>query len=493
MTEIDRFDIIFAGGQVVDGTGAPAEQADVGVVGDRIAAVGDLSDAQAEERIDATGCVVAPGFVDVHTHDDRLLFADPAMKAKTSQGVTTVVVGNCGVSLAPFEAPGRPTPPLDLVFGLDPVRFPSFRAFMDQVDRQPAATNAAFLVGHQTLRVRAMRDLSRPANGDEIAAMRQDVSEAMTAGATGFSTGLFYPPARAATTDEVAAVMEVAGAEGGIYATHLRNEGAQLLESVEEALEIGRRADAPVLLSHHKASGVANHGKVKQSLALIREARKTQRVALDVYPYIASSTVLTAERVGDSAKVLITRSEPMPEAAGRDLAELAMEHQLKPEAMVERLQPAGAIYFAMSEDDVREVIAFEDAMIGSDGIPHDEKPHPRLWGTFPRVLGHYARELGVLTLEEAVRRMTGVPAAVFGLVDRGVLRAGAFADLALFRPDQILDSADFDEPTLPAAGHVATMTNGRFVWRNGAPVPANVGERPGRALRRGPDLAPANG
>jgi len=490
MTEQDqpaRFDFILAGGDVIDGTGGPRVRADVGIVGDRIQAIGDLGDAVADERIDVSGHVVAPGFVDVHTHDDRLLFADPAMKPKTSQGVTTVVVGNCGVSLAPFEAPGRPKAPLDLIFGLSPVRFPTFAAFLDQVDRQPAAANAAFLVGHQTLRVTQVEDLQRTANGDEITAMRAGVAEAMEAGAAGMSTGLFYPPARAASTDEVVALAEVAGAAGGIYATHLRNEGSRLVESVEEALEIGRRADMPVLLSHHKASGVANHGRVRDSLALIREARKTQRVALDVYPYIASSTVLMKERLADSSKVLITWSEPMPEAAGRDLADIAMEHQVKPEDMVDRLLPAGAIYFSMSEDDVQEVIAFEDAMIGSDGIPHDEKPHPRLWGTFPRVLGHYARDLGLISLETAVRRMSGVPADVFGLKDRGYLRPGAFADIAVFNPVTIVDSADFDSPTTPAAGMSAVMTNGAFVWRAGGPT----GARPGRALRRGRDLAPA--
>jgi len=486
MNETQKFDVILAGGDVIDGTGAARTRADVGVVGDRIFAVGDLAGAEADERIDVSGHVVAPGFVDVHTHDDRLLFADPAMKAKTSQGVTTVVVGNCGVSLAPFEAPGRPKPPLDLIFGLDPVRFPTFAAFLDQVDRQPAAANAAFLVGHQTLRVADMKDLQRPANADEIASMRAKVGEAMDAGACGLSTGLFYPPARAASTDEVVALMEVAGAAGGIYATHLRDEGERLLESVDEALEIGRRADAPVLLSHHKASGVAHHGKVRQSLARIAEARKTQRVALDVYPYIASSTVLLVDRLKDASKVLITWSEPIPEAAGRDLAELAMEYQTSEKEMAERLLPAGAIYFSMAEEDVQAVIAFEDAMIGSDGIPHDEKPHPRLWGTFPRILGHYVRDVGLLPLEEAVRRMTGVPAAVFGLKDRGAIRTGAFADICVFRPETVIDSADFEHPTTPAAGVALVMTNGAAVWQAGGPT----GARPGRALRRGPDLAP---
>ncbi len=192
--------------------------------------------------------------------------------------------------------------------------------------------------------------------------------------------------------------------------------------------------------------------------------------------------------MADSSKVLITWSEPMPEAAGRDLAELAMEYQQSPIAMVSRLQPAGAIYFSMAEDDVREVISFEDVMIGSDGIPHDEKPHPRLWGTFPRILGHYVREAGLFSLEEAVRRMTSLPASVFGLKDRGCILEGAYADITIFNPETIIDSANFDSPTQPAEGILAVMTNGTFIWRNGKPT----GARPGRALRLRDQVMPKN-
>ncbi len=474
------FDLIIRGGRVIDGSGRASFVADVAVRGARIAEVGDLKDATADEIVDAGGKAVSPGFIDVHTHDDRMLLSDPDMAPKVSQGVTTVVIGNCGISLAPLITESRPTPPLDLLGDAAWYRYPSFDPYLHELDRRPAATNVIALVGHQTLRVGVMDALDRAATPAEIAEMKVRVTEAMQAGASGLSTGLFYPPARSAPTDEVVAVAEAVTPFGGIYATHLRNEGPQLEESVEEALEIGRRAAIAVVLSHHKASGKASHGKVARTLPRIAEAAKTQPVSLDVYPYNASSTVLLPERLEDASKVLITWSERMPDASGRDLAELAAENGVSIVEMAERLMPAGAIYFAMAEDDVQRVLRFDGAMIGSDGLPGGEMPHPRLWGTFPRVLGHYSRDLGLMPLEEAVRRMTGLSASKFGLVDRGLLREGAFADLVIFDPATVIDRATFEQPATPAAGIEAVYVNGKPVWRPSAPT----GELPGRVLRR---------
>jgi len=477
----DRFDIVIRGGTVADGSGAPRYRADVAIDGDRIARIGDLSAARGELEVAAAGRVVAPGFIDVHTHDDRALLSAREMTPKVSQGVTTVVAGNCGISLAPFVAEGRPVPPLDLLSDGAWYRFPTFAAYLDELDRLSPAVNGLFLVGHQTLRVGCMDQLDRVATAAEIAVMRARATEAMQAGAAGLSTGLFYPPARAASTDEVVAVAEAVRPFGGLYATHLRNEGAQLEQSVEEALEIGRRAGIDVVLSHHKASGLPNHGKVRGTLARIAEAACHQHVALDVYPYAASSTVLLPGRLDDASKVLITWSEAIPDASGRDLEELAAEYGIDKYAMAERLLPAGAIYFAMAEDDVQTVLRYPGAMIGSDGLFHDPFPHPRLWGTFPRVLGHYARDLGLMPIEEAVRRMTGLSAERFGLVERGILREGAYADVTVFDPATVIDAATFEDPTRPAVGIEQVFVNGVPVWQAGAAT----GAHPGRALRRG--------
>ncbi len=474
-----RHDLVIRGGTVIDGGGAPAFRADVAVDGGRISEVGALEDATGEREIDARGLVVAPGFIDVHTHDDRALL-DGDMAAKASQGVTTVVAGNCGISLAPFRPEGRPPPPMDLLGGESDYRFPTFASYLEALDARRPVLNGLFLVGHQTLRVQHVEDLGRPANEAETAAMRAGVEQAMQAGAVGVSTGLFYPPSRAAPTEEVVALAEAAAPWGGLYATHMRDEGAYLEESVEESLEIGRRAGVAVVLSHHKASGAAHHGKTARSLPRVEAAAASQQVSLDVYPYAMSSTVLLPDRLADSSRVLITWSEPHPEAAGRDLSDIAAEHGVSQEEMALRLLPAGAIYFAMAEEDVQRVLRFPRAMIGSDGIPHDPRPHPRLWGTFPRVLGHYSRELGLMPLEEAVRRMTGLPADRFGLDGRGVVEAGAVADLCLFDPNTVIDRATFENPMAPADGICAVLVAGEAVWEDGAAT----GARPGRALRR---------
>ena len=480
MAGVEQYDVLFTGGTVIDGTGAPRVRADVAVTGERIAAVGDLAEAQAGRTIDATGRIVSPGFIDAHTHDDNLLLVDPDVTPKTSQGVTTVIAGNCGVSLAPLT-PGRPTPPpLDLLGGPADFRYPRFADYVAALDEAPPAANAGLLVGHSALRLDTMDDVDRPATAGEIDAMRERLAEGMDAGALGFSTGLIYGPNKAATTDEVATVAEVAGAAGGLYVTHMRDEGADIETAMEEAFEIGRRARAGVVISHHKCAGRANFGRSGETLALIEKTRRSQSVGLDVYPYTAGSTVLMPEMVGKAERVIVTWSEPHPEHAGRDLPDVAAEMGLDPIAAAERLQPAGGIYFMMDEADVRRIMAYEHSMIGSDGLPHDQHPHPRLWGTFPRVLGHYSRELGLLTLEDALRRMTGLTAAQFGLTDRGEVRAGAYADLVMFDAETIADEATFEAPTRPAAGIDIVMVNGAIVREAGRVT----GKRPGRALRR---------
>lgn len=477
---VENPDLIIRNALLIDGSGRPAVHGDLAVADDRIVAIGDLGKSKGGREIDAKGKAVAPGFIDVHTHDDRALLSDPLMSCKVSQGVTTVVTGNCGVSLAPLKIDRRPPPPLDLIAEEPGQYFASFGDYLAALDRDPPALNAACQVGHSTLRVGAMESLERPATSAEIGAMRSALDRALEAGAIGFSTGLWYAPASAAPTDEVIAVAEPLKKYRAIHTTHMRDEADHVIDSLKETFSIGRKADVPVVISHHKVSGKQNHGRTVETLALIENARREQSIGLDVYPYVASSTILDFRRMGGASKVLVTWSRTHPEFAGQDLTEIAAKMGCGIEEAVERLQPAGAIYFMMDEADVRRVLSYPHAMIGSDGLPHDEHPHPRLWGTFPRVLGHYAREGGLFSLEEAVRRMTGLPAAKFGLTGRGALRAGAYADLVMFDPTTILDQASFAKPKTPAAGISLVMVNGRAVWQDGKPT----GARPGKALRR---------
>ncbi len=476
----ERCDIVFRNATVIDGTGAPRRRADLGVADDRIVAVGDLSRVKGGVEIDASGRVLAPGFIDVHTHDDYVLLAKPEMTPKLSQGVTTVVVGNCGVSLAPLASAARPPAPLDLVAGDAGWDYPDFGSYFTALDRAPPAINAAALVGHSSLRVLAMDRLDRAATPDEVRAMRRILEDGLEAGAIGFSTGLAYRTAIAAPTLEVIEIARALTRHRALYVTHMRNEGDQIFESIDETLAIGRAAEVPVIISHHKTAGAPNFGRSAETLPKIAEAAKHQKVGLDVYPYPASSTVLSADMIPRSTKILVAWSKARPEFAGRDLKEVAAELGCSQEEAVSRLLPAGGIYFAMDEGDVRRIMAFADSMIGSDGLPNDEHPHPRLWGTFPRVLGHYARELGLFGLEAAVRKMTGLSAHRFGLKDRGVVRAGAFADLVMFDPETVIDRATFERPVAVSDGIDLVMVNGRIAWKSGAAT----GARAGRALRR---------
>lgn len=472
-------DLLLRNAVIFDGTGAARQHGDVALAGGRIAAVGRLLANDAATVIDLAGRALAPGFIDVHTHDDRLLLADPSMAPKASQGVTTVVVGNCGISLAPLG--NRPAvPPINLVADDEAQRFESFADYFARLAVEPAAVNSAALVGHTTLRVVTMADLDRPADAGEIARMQALVEEALEAGALGVSTGTYYAPAAAATADEIRAVCAPLAGTRGLIASHIRDEGARVLESMTEAMSVARSLGVRQVISHHKVIGRASFGRSRETLALLDDARIDTDVCLDCYPYPASSTVLRADAVAQASRTLIAWSKSRPEAAGRYLDELAAERGVPVEALIDELQPAGAIYFSMDEADVERILAYPETMIGSDGLPHDVFPHPRLWGAFPRVLGHYARRRGLFSLETAIHKMTGLPAARFGLADRGVIAPGAAADLVIFDADHVRDTATFAQPKQPAAGIDAVFVNGVAVWRDGQPT----GARPGVVLRR---------
>ncbi|MCA8020169.1 N-acyl-D-amino-acid deacylase family protein [Burkholderia metallica] len=475
-----HFDVILRGGALIDGTGAARFDADLGVTGARIAAIGDLRDASAARVIDAAGQVVAPGFIDSHTHDDAFVLTDPDVEPKVAQGVTTVIAGNCGISLAPLLAQQDVPQPLDLLGAWQHFRFASFGAYLDALDAAPAAVNTAALVGHSTLRVRHMADLGRAASPTEIAAMAADVRDAMAAGAFGVSSGTFYPPAMAATTDELIDVCAPLRETGGVFATHLRDETDAIIASLDEAFSIGRALGVRVVLSHHKVAGKANHGRSAETLAHIDAQRAHQPLCLDCHPYPATSTMLRADRIRQSSRVLLAWSRPHPELAGRDFHELLPLFGDSIDAAIDALQPAGAIYFVMDEADVERIIGHELAMVGSDGLPNDARPHPRLWGTFPRVLGEFSRERKLFPLEAAVRKMTGLTAEQFGIAERGRLAVGYYADLVVFDPARVIDRATFASPTLRPEGIEHVFVNGRAVLEHGR----HTGVRPGLALRR---------
>jgi N-acyl-D-amino-acid deacylase len=482
-------DLLIGGGTVIDGTGAPGFAADVAVADDRIVAVGpDLARRVVPgRRIDVAGRVVAPGFIDVHTHDDRALLSHPEMPFKVSQGVTTLVAGNCGVSMAPLVLPGQPPPPLDLL-GFDPgwFRFDRFADYHRQLRETPPAVNCGLLVGHITLRHRVGMDrFDRAADAREIASMAGEVDQAMAAGAIGFSTGLDYPDSVHSSEAEVTALASRVRPFGGMCCCHHRDYFAGLDEALSEVFRIGRAAGVPMIVSHHQCTGAANFGKAPGTLDRISQARRETPIGLDVYPYSASSKTLDPARAQPGVRIMVTWSTPHPELAGRMLHDIAAELGCSSREAAERILPAGAIYFQLDEQDVQAILRYPHTMIGSDGLPHDVHPHPRLWGTFPRVLGQYVRELGLLTLPDAVRRMTSLPAAWFGFADRGRVAAGAFADLVVFDPETVIDTATFTHPAQPAQGIELVVCNGRITWEGGA----HTGARPGKVLARDPAAA----
>ena len=474
-------DLLLRNATIIDGTGGARFSGDIGIRGDRIAHIGDLSALHGDVEIDLGGRIAAPGFIDAHTHDDRLMLSGPDMAPKVSQGITTVIAGNCGISLAPMPRPiPQPvTPPLNLLDDQGGwFHFKTFAEYIAALRAQPAATNCALLVGHTTLRVATMDNLGLPANAAQIASMRALVHDSLAAGAIGVSTGLFYEPAIAAPTEEVIETCRPLKEFGGLYCTHMRDEADGVMDSLEETFRIGREVGVPVVISHPKVIGQANYGRSAETLAFIKQSMAKQAVCLDCYPYTAGSTILSADRAASSTRVIVTWSKSLPEYAGQDLADIAKKMGVSEEQAVARLNPAGAIYFRMDEADVQRILQFDETMIGSDGLPHDAAPHPRLWGSFPRVLGHYGRTLGLFPLEKAVHKMTGLTAKNFGLKDRGVLKEGAYADLTLFDADTVAEAATYEAPIANAHGIDTVIVNGAIVWRDGR----STGARPGRVL-----------
>ena len=483
MTSDDSsYDLLLRNGTVIDGSGRPRFKADVAIRGSRIASIKNHKESRAATEVDVSGMVVAPGFIDVHTHDDAAIIARPEMTPKLTQGVTTVICGNCGISGAPYSRAGDPPNLLRLVFKSSQFVADTFDHYLHKVIDAAPAINAAFLTGHSTLRMQVMgTDLDRCATNSEIAEMRELLVQCLAEGSLGLSTGLFYPPARAASAQEVIEVAQPLRDYQGVYTTHMRDEGDQVIESLRETLDVGRALGAPVIVSHHKCMGQRNFGRSVETLALLSQARCHQSVAWDVYPYTAGSSVLNAELAKHSSKTIITWCDPYPEFCARNLDDVARALDCTPAEAISKLQPAGALYFTMDEADVIRIMSAPGAMIGSDGLPEDKHPHPRLWGTFPRVLGHYVRQRKVLTLEDAVHRMTGLSADCFGLRTRGHLKAGTYADIVVFDPDIILDSATFEQPVSPAIGICYVFVNGRMAMREGV----LTGTRAGRVLRRG--------
>ena len=498
------FDVLITGARVIDGTGSAWFYGDIGIRGDAIAAVGHLPGATAPVKIDAKGLVVAPGFIDIHSHGDRGLLRVPTAENYLREGVTTIISGPDGSSALPL-AP-----------------------FLDRIAKTPVTINYATFVGQGTIRQQVLGLANRNATPDEIEKMKQLTAQAMRDGAFGMSTGLYYVPGNFTPVEEIIELAKVVGSMGGMHISHMREEAGHSFDSVRETIRIGEEGGLPTQVTHHKIIGLANWGKSKETLQLVEAARaRGVDVTIDAYPYTASSTGIAAlfpqwaleggqksllERLGapeqrarikgvivnnlridrgggDPKNVGIANCSFDASLAGQNLAEITRRRGAEPtfenaaETAIELQSKGGcsAIYHAIGEEDVVRIMQSPYTMIASDGeIPvfGQAAPHPRSYGTFARVLGVYVREKKVLSLEEAIRRMSGYPAERLKLWDRGLLRPGMRADLVIFDPATVGDRADFVKPHQYSAGFRDVMVNGKFVLRNSAVT----SERPGRVL-----------
>jgi dihydroorotase/N-acyl-D-amino-acid deacylase len=538
---VTDYDLLLVGGTVVDGTGAPRRRADVAVNRDRIAAVGDLSGRTARRTVDVAGLVVAPGFIDMLGHSEATILVDQRGVSKVTQGVTTEITGE-GSSIAPVNATTlRDDSAQYAAWGLT-VDWRDLDGYFRRLERSGTPLNIATFVGATQVRRYVLGDADRVPTAGELAEMVALVDTAMQQGALGVSSALVYAPAFYAKTGELIALARAAGSYGGIYATHIRNEGARIDEALTEAFRIGREAHVPVEVWHLKLAGRPSWGRMPGILARFLRLRAAgQKVGANSYPYTASATGLAASipawahAGGDDAMVQRLRDPAMRARIrhemqgrgrqesfsggagglsgvlvlgvldstlrryeGRRIADIAREEGKDPydvlfDLLVTDHARTGAAYFSMSEADVRAAVAapwvgvgMDFGAVASDGPLNMRVVHPRAYGTFPRILGHYVREEHALALEAAVRKMTGVAAERMGLKDRGVLREGNYADITVFDPATIADRATFENPHQPSAGIRFVLVNGRFTLDDGR----LTGERPGRALRgpgwRGP-------
>ena len=522
------YDLILRGGMVYDGQGGPGVRQDLAVTGDTLTALGDLSQASAGRVLDVSGLAVSPGFIDIHTHSDFSLLINRPMRSSLAQGVTTEVVGNCGTSIGLVTA--------DESFaqerrwaerGGTVLDWSRMREYLRRVEDGGLAANVATLAGHGTIRKAVLGFEDRPPTAPELARMQAILADALDDGAIGLSTGLEYLPGGYAKHDEVAALAAVARDAGGFYATHIRNEGDTLVESIEEALRVAEATGIPLQLSHHKSEGRANWGKPRITLPRMAAARAAGLdVLTDQYPYTAFMTGLTVILLPHWAKDgniedMLARLRA-PESRARILAEIAKEPwdwdtvqigiartrretqgmtlaalgasvgKLPAEAALDLLIDeegwVAAVHFAMSEEDVELILTDPHTMIGSDGVANDpasemaeDKTHPRTYGTFPRVLARYVRDRETLPLGEAVRRMTSLPAQRLRLADRGILRVGAKADITVFDPRAVQDAATFDDPHRFPVGIPHVIVNGQLALESG--VQTDV--LSGKVLRRG--------
>ncbi len=527
-------DIIMAGGRIIDGTGTPAFRTDIAIKDGRIAHIGDCTRSDAVLRIDCADLCIAPGFIDMHGHSDEMLLVDPYADSKIRQGVTTEVGGNCGMSPGPlsdsaFE--GRRARYRES-YGFE-LTTRTMAGFLDALDASPPVMNFCCLVGLGETREAVAGADDIPLDKELLERQCRLVAQSCADGAIGVSSGLIYPPGSFADGAELAALARAAARAGSpLYASHIRSEGDGLIEAVQEALDVGRCAEVAVQLSHHKASGKKNWGKVHDSLALVdRAVASGLDVVLDQYPYKASSTgldvilpkdvnvggrdavverlrnpayaALVATRVElhygdrwDDVLVSSVASEANRRFEGMTIAQIARETGAPPvraalDLLVEERLAVAAIYFTMCEDDVRTVLSYAKTSIGSDasvrsagGVLARGKPHPRAFGTFPRVFKRYVRDTGLLTLEEAIRRATSLPAQRLGLRRRGTIAPGCFADLVAFDAASVGDTATYEEPYRYPDGICHVLVNGVLAVRDGA----STGARAGRTLRRGRDL-----